>query len=60
MLISNITDLNRFVTSHGEMPKELIVEKLAESKVIVSAKIAKLILRKIKPSKTPYATKAQM
>ncbi len=58
-MINNIQDLNKFVVSNNATA-DSILDKLADSKIIVSAKIAKLILRKIKPSNTPYATKAQM
>ena len=45
MLISNIKELNNFVSSRGGIRPELLVPELAESKVLVSANIARLILK---------------
>lgn len=44
MLIDNIKELNKFVNSIGDIPPDLIIDKLAESEILVSPEIAKLLL----------------
>lgn len=44
-MINNIADLNKFVTSQGGVRPELIVHKLADSKILVSAAMARLLLK---------------
>ena len=51
MLIKTVKDLNNFVVANNAAP-ESIIDKLVDSKTLVSAKMAKLILSKIKPSNT--------
>ena len=57
MTIQNTEQLNKFVNSIGDVPPELIIAKLAEAGVLVSAKIARML---IKPSVTDYAKKAYL
>lgn len=49
MLIQNIAQLNKFIANQGGVRPELITTKLAESKILVTANIAKLVTSTTKP-----------